>query len=132
MVPLSLDGGSQVLWEDGERVFRRGWQLDNQGKRRSVMIVLPAADHPSRSSFDRLTHEYSLKDELDATWAARPLGLVHDAGRTMLVLEDGSFVQSLRATTQERLSPGTEPTQTSRIARKRWHGCSRCNRTLRI
>src|SRR5215469_15090447 len=88
MVPLSLDGGSQVLWEDGERVFRRGWQLDNHGKRRSVLIVLPAADHPSRSSLERFTHEYELKDELDATWAVRPLDLVRDGSRTVLVLDD--------------------------------------------
>src|SRR5215510_10761521 len=93
MVPHSpnggySDGGSQVLWQDGERVFRRGWQLDNHGKRRAVLMVLPAADHPSRSSLDHLTHEYELKDELDGTWAVRPLDLVRDAGRTMLVLED--------------------------------------------
>src|SRR5499426_955051 len=88
MVPLPLDGGSQVLWEDGERVFHRGWRLDNHGKRRSVLIVLAAADNPSRWSLDRLTHEYALKDELDATWAVRPLDLVRDAGRTVLVLED--------------------------------------------
>jgi hypothetical protein len=24
---------SQVLWEDGERVFRRGWRPDDNGKR---------------------------------------------------------------------------------------------------
>ena len=47
MMPHSLDGGSQVLWEDGERVFRRGWQLDNHGKRRAVLLVMPAADQPS-------------------------------------------------------------------------------------
>ena len=93
MVPHSLhgaysDGSSQILWEDGERVFRRGWRLDDNGKRRAVLIVLPAADHPSRSSLDRLTHEYELKDELDGAWAVRPLDLVRDAGRTMLVLED--------------------------------------------
>src|SRR5262245_7313105 len=93
MVPHSpnggySDGGSQVLWQDGERVFRRGWQLDNHGKRRAVLMVLPAADHPSRSSLYHLTHEYELKDELDGTWAVRPLDLVRDAGRTMLVLED--------------------------------------------
>src|SRR5215510_820914 len=92
MVPHSLngaysDGGSQVLWEDGERVFRRGWRLDDNGKR-AVLLVMPAADQPSRSSLDRLTHEYELKDELDGAWAVRPLDLVHDAGRTMLVLED--------------------------------------------
>src|SRR5215831_12375023 len=93
MVPHSLNGaysvgGSQVLWEDGERVFRRGWRLDRNGKRRAVLIVLPAAEHPSRSNLDRLTHEYEVKDQLDGPWAARPLDLVRDAGRTMLVLED--------------------------------------------
>jgi len=93
MVPHSLnvaysDGGSQVLWGDGERIFHRGWRLDDDGKRRNVLIALPAADHPSRSSLERLTHEYELKDELDATWAVRPLDLVRDASRTMLVLED--------------------------------------------
>src|SRR5215470_16156243 len=82
------DEGSHVLWEDGERVFRRGWRLDDNGGRRPVLIVLPAADHPSRSSLDRLTHEYELKDELDGAWAVRPLELVRDSGRTMLVLED--------------------------------------------
>src|SRR6516164_11738362 len=93
MEPHSLtgaysDGGSQVLWEDGERVFRRGWRLDDDGKRSTVLTVLPAAEHPSRSILDRFTHEYELRDELDGSWAVRPLDLVRDAGRTMLVLED--------------------------------------------
>jgi serine/threonine protein kinase len=35
-----------------------------------------------------LTHEYELKDELHGTWAMRPLELVREANRTMLVLED--------------------------------------------
>src|SRR5215467_13045779 len=88
MAPHSLDGSSQALWDDGERVFRRGWQLDDHGKRHPVLIVQPASDHPSRSSLDRLTHEYELKDELDETWAMRPLDLVRDSGRNMLVFED--------------------------------------------
>jgi PAS domain S-box-containing protein len=92
MVPHSLngaysDGDSEVLWEDGERVFRRGWRLDDNGKR-AVLLVMPAADRPSHSSLDRLTHEYELKDELDGAWAVRPLEFVHDGGRTMLVLDD--------------------------------------------
>src|SRR5215470_3816202 len=70
------DDGSQVLWEDGERVFRRGWRLDDEGKQRAVLLVAPAADHPSRSSLNHLTHEYELKDELDRAWAVRPLDLV--------------------------------------------------------
>src|SRR6516165_7813696 len=87
LIGASSDGGSQVLWEDGERVFRRGWRPHDNGKR-AVLLVMPAAEHPSRSSLDRLTHEYELKDELDGAWAVRPLELVRDAGLTMLVLED--------------------------------------------
>ena len=79
---------AEILWEDGERVFCRAWQPGDGGRRRAVTIVLPAADHPSRSSLERLTHEYGLKDQLDGVWAVRPLDLVRDAGRTMLVLED--------------------------------------------
>jgi hypothetical protein len=82
------DGGPQALWQDGERVFRRDWRLDDNGERRAVLLVLPAADHPSRSSLDRLTREYELKNELDGAWAVRPLDLVRDAGRATLVLED--------------------------------------------
>ena len=82
------DGSSQVLWEDGERVFSRGWRLDDNGNRLAVLLVAPAADHPSRSRLDRLKHEYELKDELDRAWAARPLALMRDAGRTVLVLDD--------------------------------------------
>src|ERR1700752_1880364 len=82
------DGSSQVLWEDGERVFSRGWRLDENGNRLAVLLVAPATDHPSRTRLDRLTHEYELKDELDGAWAARPLALMRDAGRTVLVLDD--------------------------------------------
>src|SRR4051812_36717685 len=82
------DGGSQFLWEDGERVCYRGWRLDANGGQRTVLIVLPASDHPSRSNLDRLTHEFELRNDLDGAWAVRPLDLVHDAGRTALVLED--------------------------------------------
>src|SRR5215467_2935168 len=93
MVQQSLDvaysdGSSQVLWEDGERVFSRGWRMDNNGNRLAVLLVAPATDHPSPSRLDRLTHEYELKDELDGGWAARPLALMRDAGRTVLVLDD--------------------------------------------
>jgi PAS domain S-box-containing protein len=86
---------SLVLWEDGERVFHRGWRRDVNGQRRAVLIVQCAVEHPSRSSLDRLTHEYELKDELDGVWAVRPLDLVRDAGRTMLVLEDTRLYRDL-------------------------------------
>src|SRR5215831_14272254 len=82
------DASSQVLWEDGERVFRRGSRMDDDGNRLAVLLVAPAADHPSPSRLDRLTHEFELKDELDRAWAAQPLAFIRDAGRTVLVLDD--------------------------------------------
>src|SRR3982075_2760501 len=77
----------QVLWEDGERVFCRG-ESHADGNRAAVLAVLPAAEHPTPATLDRLAREYGLKDELDGAWAVRPLALVRERGRTMLVLED--------------------------------------------
>src|SRR3954463_3233757 len=82
------DGGSEVLWEDGERVFSRGWRQDDNGNRLPRLLFGPAARHPPPTRLDRLTHEYELKDELDGAWAARPLALMRDAGQTVLVLDD--------------------------------------------
>jgi serine/threonine protein kinase len=86
---FSADGNStfQVLWEDGERVFCREERRGN-GDLPGVLAVLPAAEHPASATLDRLAHEYGLKDELDRAWAVRPLDLVREGGRTMLVLED--------------------------------------------
>src|SRR5712672_2980504 len=81
------DSSLKILWEDGERVFcRREGHAD--GYRAAVLAVLPAAEHPTPATLDRLAHEYGLKDELDGAWALRPLALVRERGRTMLVLED--------------------------------------------
>ena len=48
-------------------------------------ILLVAAEETSP---DRLEHEYALRAELDANWAARPVALTHHNGRMTLVLED--------------------------------------------
>jgi tRNA A-37 threonylcarbamoyl transferase component Bud32 len=53
-----------------------------------VLAVLPAAERPPQAVLDRLAHEYELRDELDASWAARPLALARESGRTALLLED--------------------------------------------
>jgi PAS domain S-box-containing protein len=81
-----LAGSLTVLWEDGERVLCRGWRDD--GDRTAVLAVLSASEHPTPSFIDRLAHEYGLKDELDGRSAVRPLALVREHGRTVLLLED--------------------------------------------
>jgi PAS domain S-box-containing protein len=77
----------RVLWNDGERIFYRVERpADNDLP--SVLVVSPAQEHPAPATLDRLAHEYGLKDELDRAWAVRPLDLIRESGRTMLVLED--------------------------------------------
>ena len=49
---------------------------------------MPASEHPTPSYLDRLTHEYGLRDALDATWAVRPLALESESGSCALLLED--------------------------------------------
>jgi PAS domain S-box-containing protein len=82
------EGEPQVLWEDGGRLFCRGWRPDAGGNRRAVLALLPAAEHPSPATVDRLAHEYGLRDDLEAAGAVRPLEFVRERGRTMLVFED--------------------------------------------
>jgi PAS domain S-box-containing protein len=84
----NADRNFPVLWEDGDRIFCRGHRQSANGDRETVLAVLPATEHPTPASLDRLAHEYGLKDELDGAWAVRPLELVRERGRTMLVLED--------------------------------------------
>ncbi len=81
-------GRLTVLLQDGERVLCRGWRDDGDGDGTAVLAVLSASEHPAPAFVDQLAHEYGLKDELDGRSAARPLALVREHGRTMLLLED--------------------------------------------
>jgi PAS domain S-box-containing protein len=51
-------------------------------------ILLVAAEETSLDCVKRLEHEYALKAELDAAWAARPIALSRHNYRLGLVLED--------------------------------------------
>jgi PAS domain S-box-containing protein len=86
--PADGDNIFQLQWEDAGRVFSRGWRDDGEGSRIAVLIVGLAAEPPTPAELDRLAHEYGLKDELGSAWAARPLELVRERGRSLLVLED--------------------------------------------
>ena len=97
------DNTLEALWEDGERVFCRRWENGVEGCQRALLAVLPAAEHPTPDSLTRLTHEYGLKDDLDSTWAVRPLELVRERGQTMLMLEKRILSSMLAESGQIRL-----------------------------
>jgi hypothetical protein len=70
------DGGGRALWEDGERFFRRRWRRRDDGNRSAVLVVLPAAEHPSRSSPDRAV-EVGVEQlrTFGIEWSAHPTGV---------------------------------------------------------
>jgi PAS domain S-box-containing protein len=80
--------GPKVLWDDEGILLCRACREGADGKRTAVLAALPAAEHPTPQSLDRLAHEYRLKDELDGAWAVKPLELLREPSRTILVLED--------------------------------------------
>ena len=68
-----------------------------------MLVMLPATEQPTPAALDRLAHESSFEDELDRTWAVRPLELDRDRGQTVLVLEDpgGELLGGLLGTPME-------------------------------
>ena len=52
----------------------------------SILLVTPAGEYPSLGSLQHLEHEYALRADLDANWAARPAGLIRREARLMLEL----------------------------------------------
>jgi hypothetical protein len=51
------DRSLQVLWENGERVFRRGWRPGGDGIRSAVPSVLSATEHPTLTASIAFTIE---------------------------------------------------------------------------
>ncbi|MGX0968017.1 putative ATPase/signal transduction histidine kinase [Bradyrhizobium japonicum] len=86
-IPTNGDAGLELLWDDGERVFCREWRRGADGNFNNVLTVRAAAEHPP-ALHDRFAHEYALRNELDRTWAVRPLELIRDGDRALLILED--------------------------------------------
>ena len=79
----------EVLWRDAGRAFCRLSRDDNDVGRHAFIPVLSDAEHPTLDSLNRLTHEFELREYLDAAWALRPWELVRDRGQMMLVVELG-------------------------------------------
>jgi len=69
---------------EGEFILYRG-RCDGLAP---ILLVAAACAYPSPSSLQRLEHQFALRADLDATWAARPIELIRRDARPMLVLED--------------------------------------------
>src|ERR1700747_1660896 len=76
----------ETLREDEEFAVRRGRKRN--GEPPTILLVAPVSEYPVPAILERLEHEYSLREELDSDWAARPLALVQRDRRLTLILED--------------------------------------------
>ncbi|NEU95239.1 AAA family ATPase [Bradyrhizobium sp. UFLA 03-164] len=54
----------------------------------TALAVFPAAEHPTPAIFERFAHEFELREDLASAWSARPIELIRESGRIMLLLED--------------------------------------------
>jgi predicted ATPase/two-component sensor histidine kinase len=70
---------------DDEFTVSRGHRVD---KPANVLTVSTIANDPSAAALAQLDNAYSLRNQLDGQWAARPVDLVRERQRLTLVLED--------------------------------------------
>jgi hypothetical protein len=64
------------------------YRAREHGNPSPILVAARTAEQPLSQSLRRLKHEYSLAAELEPAWAANPLALKLNDGRTMLVLAD--------------------------------------------
>jgi serine/threonine protein kinase len=78
-----------TLHQDAEFVLCRGRTVTGSTPHPpSVLVSLPTSKHPVPDRVRMLEHEWALRDDLNSTWALRPLALVQHEGRPALILED--------------------------------------------
>jgi hypothetical protein len=61
-------------WVVGDFAFRRCWRNTGDDVSLAALTVCPASPQPNPSTLERLAHNYGLRDELDGSWALRPIG----------------------------------------------------------
>ena len=96
-----------TLHQDGEFVLYRGQAVAAPTQPPSVLVSMPASEHPTPDRIRMLEHEWSFRAHLDSAWAARPVALGHHHGRAALILEDqhGEPLDGLLAASRVRVAP---------------------------
>ena len=87
----------ETLREDRELALCRGRR---DGELPTILLVAPVSEYSARGSFERLEHEYALRDELDSGWATRTLTLARCEDRILPVLEDPAASPSINSSGQ--------------------------------
>jgi len=75
----------EALGKDEEFILYRGRSKDDASQ---VLVFSPLAEYPAPEILKSLEQAYSLREELDPKWAARPIVMARHWDRTVLVLED--------------------------------------------
>ena len=75
----------EALRKDEEFILYRG-RSEVDGSQ--VLVLSPLAKYPAPEILEWLERAYSLREELDPTWAARPIAIARHWDRSVLVLED--------------------------------------------
>jgi PAS domain S-box-containing protein len=75
----------ETLRTEGDLILCRAKSLADHTQ---ILLLSSVSQRLSPDSRKRLDNEFSLKNDLDASWAAQPLGIVAHLGRTFLVLQD--------------------------------------------
>jgi PAS domain S-box-containing protein len=78
-----------TLHQDGEFVLCRGRAIVSPSPHpSSILVRVPASEHPVPARLRMLEHELGFRDDLDSSWALRPIALAQHEGRPALILED--------------------------------------------
>ena len=74
------------LNKDEELVLSRGQPKHKEAA--TILLLAPASLHPQPEAVKKIEHEYSLANELEPTWAVRPIAFSRYKEQSALVLED--------------------------------------------
>jgi PAS domain S-box-containing protein len=79
----------ETLHQDGEFILYRGLpQIGAEPSPPSILALSPVVERPAPATIKKIEHEFSLRDELNPAWAARPIAVTKHIGQTAIVLED--------------------------------------------
>lgn len=96
----------EVLRKDEDFILYRG---RSNGDAPQVLVLSPALEYPTPEILKRSEHEYSLREDLDATWAVRPIAIARHWDRTVLVIDNRPLEALIRSSVHcLRLSNVTE------------------------